>query len=150
MKMTTRGLYALEAILTLAEVSEHQKPVSLQKIAEIEGLSQEFLQQIFYRLRKAGIINAARGPGGGFSLNRTPDDISAYEVLSAVGETLEIVPCVCQKSSKRPCKKFASCDAGSFWVGMQERIIDYAKSKRLSEMRREDGQPLLSIVTSSR
>jgi len=135
MKMTTRGLYALKAILTLAEVSECQKPVSLQKIAEIEGLSQEFLQQIFYKLRKAGIINASRGPGGGFSLNRSPEEISAYDVLSAVGEALEIVPCASHRGSMRSCEKFATCDAGNFWVGMQERIIDYAKSRRLSDLR---------------
>ncbi len=135
MKMTTRGLYALKAILTLAEVSKSQKPVSLQKIAEIEGLSQEFLQQIFYKLRKAGIINASRGPGGGFSLNRSPEEISAYDVLSAVGETLEIVPCTSYRGSMSSCEKFARCDAGNFWVEMQKRIVDYAKSRRLSDLR---------------
>ncbi len=135
MKMTTRGLYALKAILTLAEVSGSQKPVSLQKIAEIEGLSQEFLQQIFYMLRKKGIINASRGPGGGFSLNCKPEEISVYDVLSAVGETLEIVPCASHQGSKPSCEKYTRCDAGNFWVGMQERIIDYAKSRRLSDLR---------------
>ncbi len=135
MKMTTRGLYALKAILTLVEITESQKQVSLQKIAKIEGLSQEFLQQIFYRLRKAGIINASRGPGGGFSLNREPDKISVYDVLVAVGENLEIVPCSHHSSSMRSCAKFSECGAGDFWVGMQENMIEYAKSRYLSDLK---------------
>jgi len=102
MRMTTRGLYGLKAILTLAELSDEHNPVSLQRIAQIEGLSPEFLQQIFYRLRKAGIVKAFRGPGGGFTLNKKLDEISTYDVLFAVGETLEIVPCSLEKTERKP------------------------------------------------
>jgi len=102
MRMTTRGLYAIKAILSLVAISEEQKPVSLNKIAQIENLSPEFLQQIFYKLRKAGIIKSSRGPGGGFSLNKKPEEISAYDVLYAVGETLEIVPVPLGEVQRKP------------------------------------------------
>jgi Rrf2 family iron-sulfur cluster assembly transcriptional regulator len=132
--MTTRGLYALKAILTLAELSSEQKPVSLQKIAQIEGLSPEFLQQIFYKLRKAGIVKAFRGPGGGFSLGKKAEEISAYDILFAVGESLEIVPCAFQKNTKKPCPKYECCDAGNFWLGMERTIVEYAKSRYLPDL----------------
>ncbi|GAB6277746.1 MAG: Rrf2 family transcriptional regulator [Rectinema sp.] len=134
MRMTTRGLYALKATLTLAKLSTEQKRVSLQRIAQIEGLSPEFLQQIFYKLRKAGIVKAFRGPGGGFSLNKKPEEISAYDILFAVGETLEIVPCAFERNGKKPCPKYECCDAGNFWMGMERIVMEYAKSRHLSDI----------------
>jgi Rrf2 family iron-sulfur cluster assembly transcriptional regulator len=131
--MTTRGLYGLKAILTLAELSDEHNPVSLQRIAQIEGLSPEFLQQIFYRLRKAGIVKAFRGPGGGFILNKKLDEISTYDILFAVGETLEIVPCSLEQNRKKACSNCAFCDAGDFWIGMERTIVEYAKSIYLSD-----------------
>jgi len=133
MRMTTRGLYGLKAILTLAELSDEHNPVSLQRIAQIEGLSPEFLQQIFYRLRKAGIVKAFRGPGGGFTLNKRPEEISTYDILFAVGETLEIVPCSLEQNRKKACSNCAFCDAGDFWIGMERTIVEYAKSIYLSD-----------------
>ena len=134
MRMTTRGLYAIKAILYLVTISEEQKPVSLSKIAQIENLSPEFLQQIFYKLRKAGIIKSSRGPGGGFSLNKKPEEISAYDVLYAVGETLEIVPCIPWRSTKKVCPRFDTCDVGPFWIEMENIIVEYAKSKSLKDI----------------
>lgn len=136
MRMTTRGLYGLKAILTLADLSTGQKPVSLQKIAQTEGLSPEFLQQIFYKLRKAGIVKAFRGPGGGFSLNKKPNEISAYDILFAVGETLEIVPCAIEKNRRKTCPKCEYCDAADFWTGMERTVVEYAKSTYLSDLPR--------------
>jgi Rrf2 family iron-sulfur cluster assembly transcriptional regulator len=134
MRATTRGLYALKAILTLAKTSDGQTPVSLHQIASFEGLSPEFLQQIFYRMRKAGIIQATRGPGGGFYLSKKPEEISVYEILLAAGETLEIVPCAPERSRCRACEQFSSCDAGKFWSKMEILIIEYARSKHLSDL----------------
>jgi Rrf2 family iron-sulfur cluster assembly transcriptional regulator len=133
MRMTTRGLYGLRAILTLAELSDEQKPVSLQRIAQIEGLAPEFLQQLFYKLRKAGIVKAFRGPGGGFSLNKKLNEISTYDILFAVGETLEIVPCSIEKNRRKICPNCNFCDAGDFWIGMERTIVEYAKSTYLSD-----------------
>lgn len=134
MRMTTRGLYSLRAILTLAELSDEQKPVSLQKIAQIEGLSPEFLQQIFYRLRKAGIVKAFRGPGGGFSLNKKLNEISTYDILSAVGETLEIVPCSIEDNKRKISNNCTLCDARDFWLGLERTIVEYTKSIYLSDI----------------
>jgi len=134
MRMTTRGLYSLRAILTLAELSDEQKPVSLQKIAQIEGLSPEFLQQIFYRLRKAGIVKAFRGPGGGFFLNKKLSEISAYDILTAVGETLEIVPCSSEDNKRKISNNCTLCDARDFWLGLERIIVEYTKSIYLSDI----------------
>ena len=83
---------------------------------------------------KAGIIKSSRGPGGGFSLNKKPEEISAYDVLYAVGETLEIVPCASRRSTKKACSRFDTCYVGPFWKEMENIIVEYAKSKSLKDI----------------
>ncbi|HEY9053942.1 MAG TPA: Rrf2 family transcriptional regulator, partial [Rectinemataceae bacterium] len=92
MRTTMRGFYALRALAVLAAQTAPARPLALRKIAEEEGISMEFLQQIFFRLRKAGLIAASRGPGGGFYLARPAEKISVLEALDAAGECLALVP----------------------------------------------------------
>lgn len=89
MRLTTKGRYALRAMLRLA-ASESDKPEPLRVLAEKEEISVEYLNQLFFQLRKAGLIRATRGPGGGFFLNRKPAEISVKDVLDAVGEELAV------------------------------------------------------------
>lgn len=89
MRLTTKGRYALRAMLRLA-TSESGKPEPLRVLAEKEEISVEYLNQLFFQLRKAGLIRATRGPGGGFHLDRDPAEISVKDVLDAVGEELAV------------------------------------------------------------
>lgn len=135
MRTTTRGLYALKAMLALAGGSSEHNPLALHKIAEKEAISAEFLQQIFFRLRKAGLISAYRGPGGGFFLARSKDAISVLDVLEAAGESLALSPCVDEPDGSRtPCEEFATCDAGRFWKTLEQEIKRYAKEKTLADL----------------
>ncbi len=86
MRITTKGRYGLRAVINLAR-SNHSRPVSIGSIASEENVSSEFLEQIFFKLKKAGLIRSIRGPGGGFVLNRMPGEISVQDILAAVGET---------------------------------------------------------------
>lgn len=134
MRTTTRGLYALEAMLTLATDSSKEKPVALHKIAEQEGISMEFLQQIFFKLRKSGLISAYRGPGGGFYLSKDKSEISVLEILEAAGESLELSPCADSRTDKPPCPKFKGCKAGQFWMSLEKEIRRYASSRTLGDL----------------
>lgn len=81
MRITTKGRYALRAVLALARVSKEGKPVSIKSISEREDISAEFLEQIFFKLRKADVIRSVRGPGGGFFFARPLDDITLLDII---------------------------------------------------------------------
>lgn len=135
MRATARGLYAIKSMLALTDLTDENATISLHQLAEKEGISPQFLQQIFYRLRKQGIIFASRGPGGGFRLARAPEEITIYEILAAAGETLELSPCVPSRKNRKTCPKASECRAGMFWAEMENLLVDHAKSLRLSDLR---------------
>lgn len=112
MRITTKGRYALRAVLQLS-MQEENKPVSIRTLSELEEISAEFLEQIFFRLRKAGLISSTRGPGGGFQLVRSLDQITVAEIFEAVGEELHFSPCTLDDGN--PCNREPFCPAHSFW-----------------------------------
>ncbi|MCX7026313.1 MAG: Rrf2 family transcriptional regulator [Spirochaetes bacterium] len=135
MRTTTRGLYALKAMIALAGKSSQSQPLALHKLAVEEGISTEFLQQIFYRLRNAGLISAYRGPGGGFFLAKETAAISVLDVLEAAGESFEISPCAVKCSeTRKTCSQFPGCEAGSFWSALETRMRDFAQSRSLADL----------------
>jgi len=134
MRITTKGRYALRAVLALAQTSEQQKPVSIKSISEQEDISAEFLEQIFFKLRKAGVIRSVRGPGGGFFFARALDKITLLDIIEASGEGLGISPCTCGK--KAVCDKKASCAAYDIWQAMDGQVRDFAGARTVADMMR--------------
>jgi Rrf2 family iron-sulfur cluster assembly transcriptional regulator len=121
MRITTKGRYALRAIVNLASGSQ-DKPIPIKRIAEEEEISPEFLEQIFFRLKKAGIIRSVRGPGGGFMLNQLPGSISLREIFEAVGEGVNLTPCVSCSMDPSTCEKTANCLVHDVWLKVSERV----------------------------
>jgi Rrf2 family iron-sulfur cluster assembly transcriptional regulator len=135
MRTTTRGLYALKAMQALAMASSNENPMPLHKLAKQEEISAEFLQQIFFKLRRAGLIAAYRGPGGGFFLAKELDKISILEILEAAGESLTLSPCASIKDAAHtPCKQFSNCSAGRFWINLESEVRKYASDKSLADL----------------
>ncbi len=87
MKLSTKGRYAMMALADLA-LARPDDLVSLAAISKRQDISLPYLEQLFVKLRRAGLVEAARGPGGGYKLARTPEDIRVSEVLEAVDETV--------------------------------------------------------------
>ena len=87
MRLTSKGRYAVRAILDLT-FNSNGKPVRLQEISERQNISLHYLEQLFRRLRKGSVVKSVRGPGGGYVLARTKDEISVKEVLISVGENI--------------------------------------------------------------
>lgn len=87
MRLTSKGRYAVRAILDLT-FNSNGKPVRLQEISERQNISLHYLEQLFRRLRKGSVVKSVRGPGGGYVLSRTMDEISVKEVLTSVGENI--------------------------------------------------------------
>ncbi|MFO7850544.1 MAG: Rrf2 family transcriptional regulator [Spirochaetia bacterium] len=112
MRITTKGRYALRAVLRLAK-ENHDKPVSIRVLSEIEDISPEFLEQIFFRLRKSDLISSTRGPGGGFMIKRPLSEVTVAELFRAVGEELHFSPCT--EEDGGPCGREEICPAHKFW-----------------------------------
>ncbi len=124
MRITTKGRYALRAVYTLAMTTKNT-PVSIRELAEKEDISPEFLEQIFFRLKKTGMISSTRGPGGGFRLNRTPEEISLYDILEASGEGVQFTPCLSPEPNGSDCERINECVAHKIWEEASAHIKDY-------------------------
>ncbi len=135
MRITTKGRYALRAVLALAKNSENSTPVSIKTISEQEKISPEFLEQIFFRLRKAGVINSVRGPGGGFYFARPLAEITLESILESSGEGLGIAPCICGKEPE--CDRRNDCSAGKIWRELDSHLRSFTGSRTLAQMVRQ-------------
>lgn len=134
MRITTKGRYALRAVLRLA-MDEQGKPISIRVLSETEDISAEFLEQIFFRLRKAGLISSTRGPGGGFKLDRKLSDISVAEVFDAVGEEMHFAPCTKDDSElEEPCDRQNFCHVHEFWEHTYDIFQNYFRTVTLEDL----------------
>lgn len=101
MKLTTRGRYAVTAMLDLALRSGTTKVVALAEIAGRQGISLAYLEQLFSKLRRAGLVASVRGPGGGYRLARGAGAISVADIISAIDENIDITRCGGEKKLPR-------------------------------------------------
>ncbi len=112
MKVSTRGRYAVLALLDLAHW-QIDKPVMLGKIAKRQNIPEQYLNQIFGALRKAALVTSVRGAGGGFQLARRPEQITLAQVLEATEGPLELVPGLLVKAKDR--ERQRECKARGIW-----------------------------------
>ena len=122
MRITTRARYALRASLALAKLGSEGALVSIHTLSQAEGISPVFLEQIFSKLRKAGIVRAVRGPGGGFCFSRPLDELSVKDILEAAGEILEGGNC---DKSRDDCDRIGTCLSHPVWQGASAAVMEY-------------------------
>ena len=141
MRITTKGRYGLRAVINLAG-ARHSRPISIGSIANEEKVSSEFLEQIFFKLKKAGLIRSVRGPGGGFVLNRKPEEISVHDILQAVGETHGLTPCTLRRRTL--CDRPEPCAAHEIWTGLQKTMEDYLTNVTLKDIMEKNGKKMFA------
>lgn len=129
MKLTTKGRYAVSAMLDLAK-QNHGSPVSLNDISKREDISLSYLEQIFTKLRKADLVKSVRGPGGGYILAREAGDISVADVIDSVGEDVDL--CCCGDSREGDEKK--TCFTHKLWSGLTFLMREYLQSVSLQDL----------------
>jgi Rrf2 family iron-sulfur cluster assembly transcriptional regulator len=132
MRLTTKGRYGMRAIVHLA-TSEDEHPVSISQIAEQEDVSPEFLEQIFFKLKKSGVIRSVRGPKGGFLLNTAPQDLTVKTILDAVGESICLVACT-TCDSEQTCPLQPRCKMAPFWQSFYELLECFLQSVSLQDI----------------
>ncbi len=132
MRITTKGRYALRAVIYLV-TNYAGKPISIRKLSEIACLSPEFLEQIFFRLRKAEIISSTRGPGGGFKFCKDPSKVSVDDLFIAIDEGYHIAPC----STEDPdviCERSDECITCGFWNHTYTMLRTYFSSVTIQDI----------------
>jgi len=127
MKLTSKGRYAVMALADLAKFNS-TNPVSLRDISLRQGISLDFLEQIFSQLKKHEIVKSIRGTNGGYILNKEPIDIKIANILNAVDEEVKTVQC--KKESKKSCNgKTTKCITHNLWDELQNHINDFFEIK---------------------
>lgn len=139
MKLTSKGRYAVTAMLDVA-IHAITGPVSLADISERQGISLSYLEQLFSRLRKHGLVNSVRGPGGGYRLGRCSAEIAVADVIFAVDESINATKC----SGQGNCQGGNQCLTHSLWEDLSDRIEDFLQNISLSELVEERNVKMVS------
>lgn len=120
MRLTTKGRYAVTAMLDLS-LNYGAGAITLADISERQGISLSYLEQLFARLRKQGLVSSSRGPGGGYQLSRAATEITVLEVISAVDEKMDNTRC----QGKHNCHGDEQCVSHELWQSLSEQIRIY-------------------------
>ncbi|MDR2136044.1 MAG: Rrf2 family transcriptional regulator [Treponema sp.] len=133
MRITTRGRYALRATLALSLLGKGGRPVPVSDLSEYEDISPVFLEQIFFKLRRAGIVDSVRGPSGGFYFALPPESLTARAILLAAGEDLGDAPCDKHADS---CARTNCCPSHRVWMDLNKLMNNYLESLTLDSILR--------------
>ena len=123
MKLTTKGRFAVTAMLDLA-LNEKNMPIKLSEISQRQSISLSYLEQLFSKLRKNNIVKSIRGPGGGYLLNSPKDEISVAHIINAVNESIELSRC----DGRANCHDGKQCLTHNLWVDLSLRINEFFKA----------------------
>lgn len=132
MKLTSKGRYAVTAMLDLAFHTE-TGPVTLAEISKRQDISLSYLEQLFTRLRKQQLVRSTRGPGGGYSLNKPADQLAVAEIVAAVDETVDTTRC----SGASNCHDGRQCLAHELWDDLSQQIFGFLEGISLQDLMEE-------------
>ena len=129
MRLTTKGRYAVTAMLDLA-IHAKEGPVSLNDISGRQGISLSYLEQLFAKLRQNELVSSVRGPGGGYRLSRTGSEINIAQVVDAVSESIDITRC----EGKGDCQKGEACLTHHLWCDLSDQIHSFLENINLQSL----------------
>lgn len=136
MILGTKARYAVMAMVEMAGHDE-QQPIKLADLANTQEITVPYLEQIFKKLRFAGLVKSLRGPGGGYILSRSASEINIYDIIEAVNESMKMTRCDAHKTSG--CLKNKSrCLTHGLWDGLEKQIHDYFSAISLADIRNKN------------
>lgn len=151
MKLTTKGRYAVTAMLDLA-LHFDKGAVTLADIARRQGISLSYLEQLFAKLRRSGLVDSVRGPGGGYNLAMAPSKITVAEIVVAINENIDATRCGGEKN----CHGEQTCLTHQLWEDLSGRIFDFLHGITLADLvskpqvqqvaSRQEGRAPINIV----
>ncbi len=126
MQLTTKGRYAVTAMLDLAS-NYDEKPTTLDIISQRQNISLSYLEQLFAKLRRAELVKSVRGPGGGYLLNLLPKDITLTQIIEAVDENIDLRRC----KGTTGCQNGRQCISHRLWCEVSDQIRSFLSGKTL-------------------
>lgn len=133
MKLTTKGRYAVTAMLDLA-LHSGERPTNLSDIARRQDISLTYLEQLFGKLRRKGLVESVRGPGGGYQLATDAEDITVARIIYAVDETIDVTRCGGQQN----CQNEQRCLTHDLWMGLNQHVAKYLNGITLADLVRQN------------
>lgn len=129
MQLTTKGRYAVTAMLDLAS-NTTGKPITLDIISQRQNISLSYLEQLFAKLRKAALVKSVRGPGGGYLLDTAAEDITLTQIIEAVDENIDLRRC----KGNGGCHNGRQCISHQLWCEVSDQIRTFLSSKNLQQV----------------
>ena len=129
MRLTTKGRYAVTAMLDLA-LHAKDSPVSLADISERQGISISYLEQLFSKLRKSNLVSSVRGPGGGYQLSRADAEIFIAQVIDAVDESVDATRC----AGEGDCQNGETCLTHELWQSLSRQIHSFLSEISIADL----------------
>ena len=137
MRLTTKGRFAVTAMIDVALYGA-KGPVTLAAISERQKISLSYLEQLFGKLRRQGLVESVRGPGGGYNLARAPETVAVSDIIVAVDEPIDATQC----GGRENCLDDHRCMTHELWAGLNAHIFSYLRSVTLAELvRQQRAQP---------
>ncbi len=141
MRLTTKGRYAVTAMLDLA-LHYDDGPITLSDISQRQGISLSYLEQLFSKLRKKELVDSTRGPGGGYRLSRIAHEIAIAEVISAVDEKVDATKC----GGLSNCYGETQCLTHDLWTDLSEQIFQFLSGISLGHLVDRKGDKYTNLV----
>jgi Rrf2 family iron-sulfur cluster assembly transcriptional regulator len=129
MRLTTKGRYAVTAMLDLA-LNHDQGPIRLAGISSRQGISLSYLEQLFAQLRRHQLVKSVRGPGGGYHLGRQAEEISVAEVIAAVNENTDTTRC----RGAGDCQEGEICLTHHLWMDLSDQVREFLQGISLADL----------------
>jgi Rrf2 family iron-sulfur cluster assembly transcriptional regulator len=129
MRLTTKGRYAVTAMLDIG-LHRQQGPVSVVDIADRQNISASYLEQLFSKLKRSGLLKSVRGPGGGYQLALSPEDISVSRIIAAVGEGVDATRC----HGASDCQDGVMCLTHDLWTELSQEIDHFLGAITLASL----------------
>ena len=141
MRLTTKGRFAVTAMMDLA-MRTGNGPVTLSDISERQQISLSYLEQLFGKLRRYGLVSSVRGPGGGYRLAKTLPQIKVADIILAVDEPIDATRC----HGMQNCKDDQKCLTHDLWEHLNKVIFDYLHSVSLADLAHGDGTGDVAVL----
>jgi Rrf2 family transcriptional regulator, iron-sulfur cluster assembly transcription factor len=145
MRLTTKGRFAVTAMIDVA-MHNGEGPVTLAGVADRQKISLSYLEQLFGKLRRYGLVDSVRGPGGGYNLARPATSVSVADIITAVDEPIDATKC----GGKENCQDDKRCMTHELWANLNAHIFAFLRSVTLEQLVRQQDKQEVAVMQDHR